>query len=368
MLIEPSEERISAVVDAAPAPRRGEGDERSLRPKSLSEFIGQRQLVENLRIAAFSAKRRGDVLDHILFSGMPGLGKTTLAGLLSKEMGVTLHVTSGPAVGSGEDLLGLLTALKRGDILFVDEIHRLSRQAEEYVYSAMEDLEVHVVLAHGHEARAIRVRVEPFTLVGATTREGMLSAPFRGRFGIVEKLELYPAEDLVEILMRSAGLLGCALEGDAARYLAERCRGTPRHANRFLRRVRDLALYRTGGAWNGNGGLLRLTTDGVKEALGRLGVDHEGLDRTDRRILEILVRAEKPVGLKTLAVAVGEEEGTIEDVYEPYLIQRGLVMKTARGRSASELAVSRYRANTMQDSPRNGTSRRDDESCCNVPP
>jgi Holliday junction DNA helicase RuvB len=317
--------------------------ERSLRPKTLLEFVGQRGVVENLKIAAFSAKRRGDVLDHVLLSGMPGLGKTTLAGLLAREMGVELHVTSGPAVGSGEDLLGLLTAMKRGDILFVDEVHRLSKQAEEYVYSAMEDLEVHVVLAHGHEARAIRVRVEPFTLVGATTREGMLSAPFRGRFGIVEKLEPYPAEDLVEILVRSAGLLDCEFEGEAARYLAERSRGTPRHANRFLRRVRDLALYRAGGVWNGNGDELLLTLEVVKEALRRLGIDEEGLDRTDRRILEVLLRSEKPVGLKTLSVAVGEEERTIEDVYEPYLIQRGLLQKTARGRSASALALERYR-------------------------
>jgi Holliday junction DNA helicase RuvB len=306
--------------------------------------VGQRGVVENLKIAAFSAKRRGDVLDHVLLSGMPGLGKTTLAGLLAREMGVSLHVTSGPAVGSGEDLLGLLTALKRGDILFVDEVHRLSRQAEEYVYSAMEDLEVHVVLSHGHEARAIRVRVEPFTLVGATTREGMLSAPFRGRFGIVEKLEPYPADDLVEILVRSAGLLDCEFVGGAPRYLAERSRGTPRHANRFLKRVRDLALYRAGGgAWNGDGKPLLLTLDVVKEALRRLGIDEDGLDRTDRRILEVLVASEKPVGLKTLSVAVGEEEGTIEDVYEPFLIQRGLLVKTARGRAASELALQRYR-------------------------
>jgi Holliday junction DNA helicase RuvB len=312
-------------------------DDRALRPSSLAEFIGQRLVAENLRIAAFSAKRRGDALDHILLSGMPGLGKTTLASLLAKEMGVGLHVTSGPAVGSGEDLLGQLTSLKRGDILFVDEIHRLSRQAEEYVYSAMEDLEVHLVLAQGHEARAIRVRVEPFTLVGATTREGMLSAPFRGRFGIVEKLEPYPPEDLYEILTRSATLLHCEFAPEAARYLAERSRGTPRHANRFLRRVRHLALYRANGA-NGDGSV-RLTLDVVKEQLQRLGIDERGLDRVDRRILEALLASEKPVGLKTLAVQVGEDEGTLEDVYEPYLMQRGLLVKTPRGRSASERAV-----------------------------
>lgn len=328
--------------------------ERSLRPKSLSEFIGQRLLVENLKIAAFSAKRRGECLDHILLSGMPGLGKTTLASLLAKEMEIGLHVTSGPAVGNGEDLLGLLTSLKRGDILFVDEIHRLSRQAEECVYSAMEDLEVHVVLAHGHEARAIRVRVEPFTLVGATTREGMLSPPFRGRFGIVEKLEPYPPEDLVEILTRSAGLLDCELEPDAARHLAESCRGTPRYANRFLRRVRDLALYRHGGNGSGPPHSLRLTVDVVKEALHRLGINERGLDRVDRRILDVLLSSEKPVGLKTLAVQVGEDEGTLEDVYEPYLMQRGLLIKTPKGRAATEKASQVYRSHENGEAVQRG--------------
>lgn len=314
-------------------------DERSLRPQSLAEFIGQRLLAENLKIAAFSAKHREDVLDHLLLSGPPGLGKTTLASLLARELGVGLHVTSGPAVGGGDELLGLLTSLERGDILFVDEIHRLSREAEEYVYSAMEDLEVHMVLAQNHEARAIRVRLEPFTLVGATTREGLLSAPFRGRFGLREKLEPYPPEDLREILVRSAGILDCVFDDDAARYLSEHCRGTPRHANRFLRRVRDLAVYRAAQSSRGaNGSLIPLSLDVVKEALHRLGIDEYGLDRIDRRILEVLLAADKPVGLKTLAVQVGEDEGTLEDVYEPYLIEQGFLVRTQRGRSASEHA------------------------------
>lgn len=312
--------------------------EKSLRPKSLGEFIGQRELVENLRIAIYSAKRRGDVLDHILLSGMPGLGKTTLSSLMANEMGVSLHVTSGPAIGHGEALLGLLTGLKRGDVLFIDEIHRLSREAEEYVYSAMEDLEVHIVLPKGPESRALRIRLEPFTLVGATTREGMLSAPFRSRFGVQEKIELYPPEDLVEILTRSAGLLGCSFGVDAAEYLARHCRGTPRHANRFLRRVRDLAFWRN----DADQKPIHLGLYLVKEALRRLGVDEHGLERVDRRILEILFASDKPVGLKTIAVQVGEEEHTVEDVYEPYLMQQGFLEKTGRGRLPTQRARDVY--------------------------
>jgi len=281
----------------------------------------------------------------VLFSGLPGLGKTTLSVLLACEMGVDLHATSGPALQKGKDVVGLLTHLKRGDVLFIDEIHRLSRETEEYLYSAMEDFKVDVVIDKGPDARSYRLSLEPFTLVGATTREGFLAAPFRSRFGIVEKLDLYPATDLLEIIRRSAMLLGCAISDEAGLLLAERCRGTPRYANRFLRRIRDVAQYRTG--WPGAEGLgepppLKLAPEFVHEGLDRLGVDENGLDRVDRKILEVLISNDEPVGVKTLAVSVGEEERTIEDVHEPYLIQKGMLVKTPRGRRPSPKAFSVY--------------------------
>ncbi len=343
------------------------GVEKSLRPTRLEEFIGQKRVVENLRIAIETARARGDVLDHVLFSGMPGLGKTTLSTLIASAMGVDFSCTSGPAIEKGKDLLGLLTGLKRGDVLFIDEIHRLSKQAEELLYSAMEDYKVDVIIAGGPDARSIRISLEPFTLVGATTREGMLSAPFRSRFGIVEKLEAYPSAELVEIIRRSAGILGCEIPGEACQFLAERSRGTPRYANRFLRRIRDVAQFRTGrvltsslvssvaGSVAGNvagnvagrsAGLsapLELDLGFVKEGLDRLGIDANGLDRVDRKILEILLAADEPVGVKTIAVSVGEEERTIEDVHEPYLIQRGMLLKTPRGRRASLQAFQLYK-------------------------
>jgi Holliday junction DNA helicase RuvB len=328
------------------------GMERSLRPACLGEFIGQRQVVENLQIAIEAAKVRGEVLDHVLFSGLPGLGKTTLSVLLASEMAVDLHATSGPALQKGKDVVGLLTHLKRGDVLFIDEIHRLSRETEEYLYSAMEDFKVDVVIDKGPDARSYRLSLEPFTLVGATTREGFLAAPFRSRFGIVEKLELYPPADLTEIIRRSAKLLGCAISEEASLFLAERCRGTPRYANRFLRRIRDVAQYRTGWscapgggaltAFGGESAPLELTPGFVNEGLDRLGVDENGLDRVDRKILDVLLSNDEPVGVKTLAVSVGEEERTIEDVHEPYLIQKGMLLKTPRGRRPSSKAFSVY--------------------------
>ncbi len=334
-------ERTDGEHSFEPAPATDEEvrAEKSLRPQRFQEFIGQRRVVENLGIAISASMARREVLDHVLLSGMPGLGKTTLAGLVREAVGTELHSTSGPVLEKGKDILGLLTGLHRGDVLFIDEIHRMSRETEEYLYSAMEDFSVDIVLDRGPDARSYRIPVEPFTLIGATTREGMLSEPFRSRFGICEKLELYPPTELVEIILRSARLLNCTIERQAAAVLSERCRGTPRYANRFLRRIRDVAQHRS--QWDGNGAL-EITVDDVTAGLERLGVDANGLDRIDRRILEVLCLHDVPVGLKTLAVSVGEEERTIEDVYEPYLIQKGMLVRTPRGRRVSEAGVASY--------------------------
>jgi Holliday junction DNA helicase RuvB len=316
--------------------------EKSLRPSTMTEFIGQGRVVENLQIGIEAARGRGDVLDHVLFSGMPGLGKTTLSTLIANEMDVGFHATSGPAIDKGADIVGLLTHVKRGDILFIDEIHRMSKEAEEYLYSAMEDYKVDLIIASGPDAKSVRINVEPFTLVAATTREGLLSAPFRSRFGIVEKLEPYPPSELLEIILRSATILDCTLSHETGLFVAERCRGTPRYANRFLRRIRDLAQLRSGRS-AGDLAPLRLTAEFVHEGLDRLGIDANGLDRVDRKILEVVLGNDDPVGVKTIAVTVGEEERTIEDVHEPYLIQRGMLLKTPRGRRASPRAFQLYR-------------------------
>ncbi len=332
---EPMEER-----EFRPSARDDEiAVEKSLRPESFAEFVGQRRVVENLSLAIEAARARGDVLEHVLLSGMPGLGKTTLSTLIKGALGVEMQATSGPVLEKGKDILGLLTGLSRGDVLFIDEIHRMSRETEEYLYSAMEDFYIDIVLDKGPDARSYRIQLERFTLVGATTREGQLSDPFRSRFGISEKLELYPPGELAEIIQRSAQRLGCAIDAEPAIVLGERCRGTPRYANRFLRRIRDVAQQRTG--WVGQG-VLSLERDDVLDGLARLGVDDHGLDRNDRRILEVLVSTREPVGLKTLAVSVGEEERTIEDVYEPYLIQRGWIVKTARGRRPTPKTLALY--------------------------
>jgi Holliday junction DNA helicase RuvB len=317
-VLRPSPEDGEAVLDA------------SLRPQSFAEFVGQHQVKSNLQLYIQAARERDDVLDHILLSGMAGMGKTTLAHIVAREMGRQIRATSGPVLERVRDLAGVLTSLEAGDVLFIDEIHRLNRTVEEYLYSAMEDFRIDIVLSEGASAESVRIPLRPFTLVGATTRQGLLSHPFRARFGVLEKLEPYTPGDLQQILIRSAGILGVSIEPGAAALLAHRSRGTPRIANRFLRRVRDLAQVESDNV---------IDERVAREGLSRLGVDGEGLDAMDRLILECLIRhGGRPVGLKTLAVAVGEEEITIEEVYEPYLIQEGFLSRTPRGRVALEKA------------------------------
>lgn len=298
--------------------------ESSLRPQHLAEFVGQTRVLDNLKVAIAAAKARKEPLDHVLFSGPPGLGKTSLARILARELGSNLHATSGPALERPRDLVGILTQLKPHDVLFIDEVHRVPAPVEEYLYTAMEDFSVDFTLDQGPHARVLPLAIQPFTLVGATTREGLLTAPFRGRFGIAERLSPYPVEELEQILARSAGILGVALESVAGRLIAERARGTPRIANRFLRRVRDLAQVR---------GAAAVSSALAGEALQRIGVDANGLEELDRRILRCLAQnLGNPVGIKTIAAAVGEAEDTIEDVFEPHLLRSGFVQKTARGR------------------------------------
>lgn len=312
------------------------GPEKSLRPRRLSGFIGQERLKENLRIAIEAATARRDPLDHILFHGPPGLGKTTLAMLLAREMGVGFTTTSGPVLEKPADLVGALTNLQEGDILFIDEIHRLRPVIEEFLYPAMEDYRVEVRLSEGPRAQTMTMAVEPFTLVGATTRFGLLTAPMRARFGITERLDFYPARDLAVIIERSAEVLGVEATAEGARELAARARGTPRVANRLLRRVRDFAEVRADGV---------LEVDVVRGALELLNVDEYGLDAMDTRILVTIIDKFEggPVGLNSLAVALGEDAGTIEEVYEPFLIQQGLIMRGPRGRVATAKAYKRCR-------------------------
>jgi len=305
--------------------------DRALRPRLLAEFVGQERVVANLAVAISAARSRDEALDHLLFSGLPGLGKTTLAHLVAAEAQVGITATSGPVLERAGDLAGVLTNLGRRDILFVDEIHRLSPTVEEYLYSAMEDYCLDIVIDSGPNARSVKIPLEPFTLIGATTREGLLTRPLRDRFGILEKLDLYSVEELVAVLDRSARLLGVDLGDGSAEEIARRSRGTPRVANRYLRRVRDLAQVR---------GISRVEQGLTAEALDRLGVDASGLQLTDRKILEALVRNGGPVGLKTIGIAAGEEPDTIEEVYEPFLVRQGFLVRTPRGRIATEAAFA----------------------------
>ncbi len=306
----------------------------TLRPRHLSGFIGQTKLKEALGISIQASLERGDPLDHILFHGPPGLGKTTLALLLAREMSVNVITTSGPVLEKAADLVGALTNLRPGDVLFIDEIHRLRPVIEEFLYPAMEDFKVEVRLSEGPRAHTMTMGVEPFTLVGATTRFGLLTAPMRARFGITERLDFYPASDLAQIVERSARIMGVTATERGARELAERARGTPRVANRLLRRVRDFAQVRADGV---------LRVEVVREALELLNVDEYGLDAMDARILETIVDKFEggPVGLNSLAVALGEDAGTIEEVYEPFLIQEGFIMRGSRGRVATGKAFAR---------------------------
>jgi holliday junction DNA helicase RuvB len=309
--------------------------ELSLRPLRLAEFIGQPKVKESLRIAIDAAKGRREPLDHTLFHGPPGLGKTTLAMLMARELGVQIKTTAGPVLEKPGDLVGLLTNLEEGDILFIDEIHRLRPIIEEFLYPAMEDYRIDIRLSEGPKAQTITMPIERFTLVGATTRFGLLTPPMRARFGIVQRLNYYGAEELMDIVVRSAEILGVEATADGAQEIAKRSRGTPRVANRLLRRVRDFAQVRADG----------IITGGVADdALRMLDVDEYGLDEMDARILKTLIENFEggPAGLNTLAVAVGEDAGTIEEVYEPFLIQNGFLMRTPRGRVATKRAYQRF--------------------------
>ncbi len=305
--------------------------EMSLRPSAIDEFVGQSKIKENLSIFVEAAKKRREPLDHILFFGPPGLGKTTLAYIIAREMGANIKTSSGPVLARPGDLAGLLTNLEAGDVLFIDEIHRLSPVVEEYLYPAMEDYFMDIVIDKGPSARSVKINLPKFTLIGATTRTGLLTSPLRARFGIVERLNYYEPEDLYQIIIRSARILGVEMDREGAHEVALRSRGTPRVANRLLKRVRDYAQVRAGGV---------ITKDVAHKALVMLGVDELGLDNMDKKILSFIINEFEggPVGVNNLSVAIGEEADTIEEIYEPFLIQKGFMKRTSAGRIATALA------------------------------
>ncbi|HEY7626461.1 MAG TPA: Holliday junction branch migration DNA helicase RuvB [Ilumatobacteraceae bacterium] len=318
-------------LDPMPSDQIETADEAGLRPRRLSEFVGQAELKEHLSIVLEAAKMRGQPADHLLLAGPPGLGKTSLAGIVAVEMDVHLHITSGPALERAGDLAAILTKLGEGDVLFIDEIHRLSRVVEEILYPAMEDFRLDIVVGKGPAASSIRLTLPKFTLVGATTRTGMITGPLRDRFGLVARLDYYSDEELETIVRRAAGILGVSVTADAAWEIARRSRGTPRIANRLLRRVRDFAEVRGDGT---------IAVDTARDGLKLFGVDGRGLDKVDRAILSAICKQFHggPVGLGTLAISVGEQPETLEDMYEPFLIQQGMIARTPRGRVAMAAA------------------------------